>query len=113
MHSYLPLKSYFSSKITDCFLKLTKIKPQMSPSEQILRSLQKRGRSKPQLRGHTPAKIYQKIAFDEPKAGWKQLVFTKFDRGALPYWNILTNINRVTFQCGMRLIYQMKPRIFG
>ena len=50
----------------------------MSPSEQILRSFQKRGRSKPQLRGHTPAKIYQKTALDEPKAGCKQHIFKKF-----------------------------------
>jgi hypothetical protein len=113
MHSHLLLKSYFSSKITDCFLKLTKLKFQMAPLEQILQSFQKLGRSTTQLRGCRPAKIYQKTVLDEPKAGCKQHVFTKFNRGALPYWNILTNINRVTFQCGMRLIYQMKPRIFG
>ena len=113
MHSYLPLKSYFSSKITDCFLKLTKLKSQMAPLEQILQSFQKLGRSTTQLRGCTSAKICQKTALDEPKAGCKQHVFTKFNRGALPYWNILTNINRVTFQCGMRLIYRMRPRIFG
>ena len=85
----------------------------MAPLEQILQSFQKLGRSTTQLRDCTPAKIYQKTALDEPKAGCKQHVFTKFNRGALPYWNILTNINRVTFQCGMRLIYRMRPRIFG
>ena len=85
----------------------------MAPLEQILKSFQKLGRSTARLRGCTPAKIYQKTALDEPKAGCKQNVFTKFNRGALRYWNILTNINRVTFQCGMRLIYRMKPRIFG
>lgn len=60
-----------------------------------------------------PPKIYQKTALDEPKAGCKQHVFIKFIHNAPPYWNILTNRNRVTFRYGMRLIYQMKPRIFG
>ena len=84
----------------------------MAPLEQILQSFQKLGISTIQLRGCTPAKIYQKSVLDEPKAGCKQHVFTKFNRGALPFWNILKNINRMTFQCGMRLTYQMKPRIF-
>ena len=85
----------------------------MSPSEQILQSFQKRGRSKPQLRGHTPANIYQKTALDNQRQGANNIFSKNSARGALPYWNILTNINRVTFRCGMRLIYRMKPGIFG
>ena len=50
----------------------------MAPSEQILRSFQKRGRSTTRLRGCTPTKIYQKTALDEPKAGCKQHIFKKF-----------------------------------
>ena len=85
----------------------------MAPSEQILLSFQKLGRTTTQLRDCTPTKIYQKTALDEPEAGCKQHAFTKFTHNAMPYWNILTNINRFTFRCGMRLIYQMKPEIFG